>query len=349
MAGKVPKVKSESEPISEVTSVTNPIGQKNVAGSQINPATEDTLSTQLDITLSALRDAIKDYLSRATESSVASGDATGGSTTTLEDANAVWEVNKWTGAIVEITDVSATPNKHYYVTIVSNTATALTFAAIAVTVVAGDHYEIRMSLRLSDIDKWGGTSLAGRDIGLDTKALIDDGIKGVLKSIGDIAASDNLVARLGALADAMVAAGAAGSMSAKLRRATQGLEDLKTLIVLAAGANTIGKLGANSGVDIGDVDVTSLPKVATAVPTKVSVGSSDTTVLTSSATRKFAVFVNDSDEVIYLSLSATAVMNEGIRLNANGGSYEINLMNLYTGEVSGICTSGGKNLTVVSG
>src|SRR5262245_49790936 len=38
----------------------------------------------------------------------------------------------------------------------------------------------------------------------------------------------------GAVADAIVAAGATGSISAKLRRVTQGLEDLKTLIVLAA-------------------------------------------------------------------------------------------------------------------
>jgi lysophospholipase L1-like esterase len=47
----------------------------------------------------------------------------------------------------------------------------------------------------------------------------------------------------GAIADAIVAAGAAGTLSAKLRRVTQGLEDLKTTIVLAAGANIIGKVG----------------------------------------------------------------------------------------------------------
>jgi len=79
---------------------------------------------------------------------------------------------------------------------------------------------------------------------------------------------------------------------------------------------------------------------------KVAVGASDTTVLVAGADRKFAAFINDSDEVIYLSLSATAVMNEGIRLNANGGSFEINALNLYTGEVSAICASGSKNLTI---
>jgi len=46
----------------------------------------------------------------------------------------------------------------------------------------------------------------------------------------------------GALADAIVAAGAAGTVSAKLRRLTQGVEDLKTLVVLAAGTNKIGNV-----------------------------------------------------------------------------------------------------------
>lgn len=48
---------------------------------------------------------------------------------------------------------------------------------------------------------------------------------------------------LGANADAIVAAGAAGSISAKLRRLTQGVEDLKSLVVLAAGTALIGKVG----------------------------------------------------------------------------------------------------------
>lgn len=41
---------------------------------------------------------------------------------------------------------------------------------------------------------------------------------------------------IGAISDAIVAAGAAGSLSAKLRRVTQGLEDLKSMIVLASGS-----------------------------------------------------------------------------------------------------------------
>ncbi|MBU1173086.1 MAG: hypothetical protein KKD44_26280, partial [Proteobacteria bacterium] len=45
---------------------------------------------------------------------------------------------------------------------------------------------------------------------------------------------------IGQIDDAIVAAGAAGTLSAKQRRMTQGLEDLKTMIILAAGTNVIG-------------------------------------------------------------------------------------------------------------
>ncbi|GAI11075.1 unnamed protein product, partial [marine sediment metagenome] len=69
--------------------------------------------------------------------------------------------------------------------------------ALAITVAADDHYEIRMSLRLADIDKWGGTELTGRDISLDLKALVDDSIKGILKSIGDAGEAANLLGRIG--------------------------------------------------------------------------------------------------------------------------------------------------------
>lgn len=99
------------------------------------------------------------------------------------------------------------------------------------------------------------------------------------------------------------------------------------------------------------VDVLSviLPSVDTATPTKVAVGAASTAVLAANADRIFALFVNDSDEEIYLSESAAAVMNEGIRLNAEGGSFAITLINLYTGAITAICASGGKNLTVTEG
>ena len=82
---------------------------------------------------------------------------------------------------------------------------------------------------------------------------------------------------------------------------------------------------------------------------KISVGAVSTAVLAANANRIFAQFVNDSDEEIYLDLSDTAVMNEGIRLNANGGSFEIGSTNLYTGAVTAISGVAAQNLTVSEG
>jgi hypothetical protein len=77
---------------------------------------------------------------------------------------------------------------------------------------------------------------------------------------------------------------------------------------------------------------------------KVAVGATSTTVLTANDGRKYCALVNDSDEAIYVSLGTAAVMNQGIRLNANGGSLEIAGERPYRGAIYAICTSGSKNL-----
>ena len=81
-------------------------------------------------------------------------------------------------------------------------------------------------------------------------------------------------------------------------------------------------------------------------PKGVSVGNTTTSVLGANPNRGFADFVNDSDEVIFLAKAITAVMNEGIRLNAAGGSHTIDGSNPYYGPLSAICASGSKVLTV---
>lgn len=91
--------------------------------------------------------------------------------------------------------------------------------------------------------------------------------------------------------------------------------------------------------------VTMQPEVVSSANTTtgVTVGSTSTSVLTSNASRVEMIIVNDSDEEVYLNLSGTAVMNEGIRLNADGGSF---VTKAYSGAVTAICSSGGKVLTV---
>ena len=86
----------------------------------------------------------------------------------------------------------------------------------------------------------------------------------------------------------------------------------------------------------------------TAVNFAVTVGSTSTLVRAAEAGRKLLVLVNDSDVVLFLSLGSAAVMNQGIRLNANGGN--IVLENpIYTGNVYAICAAGGKNLVGCEG
>ncbi len=59
--------------------------------------------------------------------------------------------------------------------------------------------------------------------------------------------------------------------------------------------------------------------------------------------RTAAWFVNNSAVVIYLGLGRPATATSGIRLNANGGAFEINLTNLYRGTVQAISAGGSGN------
>ncbi len=64
-------------------------------------------------------------------------------------------------------------------------------------------------------------------------------------------------------------------------------------------------------------------------------------VLAANSDRRWALFVNDGTTPIYLAIATstgTAVKNQGIRLNANGGSFEMSaaLGNLDTRTVHGV-------------
>lgn len=75
-----------------------------------------------------------------------------------------------------------------------------------------------------------------------------------------------------------------------------------------------------------------------------SVGTSSTKVLGANGKRTQATFVNDSDTIIYLVKGKPASLNVGIRLNANGGSYEITMLNPWKGEIYAISSAATKNL-----
>jgi len=96
------------------------------------------------------------------------------------------------------------------------------------------------------------------------------------------------------------------------------------------------------------VEETRTDKVSTTCKDKsVTVGNTSTVVLEANSNRKYALFVNDDDEVIYLARGSLAVMNEGIPLAPNRrGIYEINETNMYRDKITAICSSGSKNLCV---
>jgi len=101
----------------------------------------------------------------------------------------------------------------------------------------------------------------------------------------------------------------------------------------------INALNINTGINIANAMLN----------TKVDVGSSSTAVLSANSTRRFLFLVNDSDENIYVSLGATAVLNEGILLTAGGGALTLDIASMWLGSITAICLSGTKNLTVSEG
>ena len=84
----------------------------------------------------------------------------------------------------------------------------------------------------------------------------------------------------------------------------------------------------------------------TATSSAIEVGSSSTLVIATTTHRSYLAIVNDSANVVYLMFDdRPAVLNKGMRLNANGGSFEVNDENLYKGAIRAIA-SGPSTTTV---
>jgi hypothetical protein len=85
--------------------------------------------------------------------------------------------------------------------------------------------------------------------------------------------------------------------------------------------------------------------------TQPAASTSTATALAENHARRSALFVNDSDTVIYLRIDgASAVVNQGIRLNALGGMWEMSeqLGNLNRGVVNMIAASGSSKVLLVT-
>lgn len=80
--------------------------------------------------------------------------------------------------------------------------------------------------------------------------------------------------------------------------------------------------------------------------TSVSVlSATSTAVLSADSSRTYAVFSNDSANVIYLSLGPNATSSQGVRLEVNG-RYEIDKDNQYIGVVTAIASSSTSTMMV---
>ena len=80
-----------------------------------------------------------------------------------------------------------------------------------------------------------------------------------------------------------------------------------------------------------------------------AIAAATTVALVAKVNRLHAILTNISDEIIFVAEGIPAVMNQGIPIFPNGGSYEINKNNLFTGAINAICASGGKILCITEG
>ena len=133
------QVASPTTPLPITGAVTVADGADVTLGAKADTAVIDPTATASAI---ALLKGILTELEMDIQASVDKGTATGGSTTTLIDTARAWTTNIWAGALAIVQHGGT----GYVVKVTSNTATTLTFPAIAPTVRAGDTYEIKLPI-----------------------------------------------------------------------------------------------------------------------------------------------------------------------------------------------------------
>lgn len=151
---------------------------------------------------------------------------------------------------------------------------------------------------------------------------------------GAVTVADGADVTQGAIADAVVAAGAAGTVSAKLRRLTTDLAALLAKLPAALGITT----SANSLSIAPASDATFL--IAGAIATRtdksgtVTSGGTAQTIIASNAARKGFEIQNQSTGDMYFSTLAVAVQGQPSVRIAPGQLYETPLGGSGTGAVS---------------
>ena len=93
-------------------------------------------------------------------------------------------------------------------------------------------------------------------------------------------------------------------------------------------------------------------KIGTMPASIATCGTTAILVLASNNARAFALIMNDSDTAIYLSFVGTInamTSQTGVRLNASGGSFQIDWSNLWKGAIYALTSAASKNLQIVEG
>lgn len=92
-------------------------------------------------------------------------------------------------------------------------------------------------------------------------------------------------------------------------------------------------------------------KTIVATHTVATIGTATGVAIAANDDREYLLLINDSDATIYLGIGAAAVVNQGIRINAGGGSYEISPRNgnFTTVDINAIAGGATKLLLVTEG
>jgi hypothetical protein len=179
-----------------------------------------------------LEDIIHNAVSDMTEAAFDIGVATGGSSTTIVDTGKVWDVNLWQDSWFSVTIAG----KEYQGKVTSNTADTITIPTIApAVVVAGCAYKLFQTIAASNIKMINSTVLTSDDWTLRFQALNDNSVTGLMKSIGDIGAGDNVVTILGNI---LTAVGLLAAVPTVPTLYNVSLTDLDTEYSQALAANT---------------------------------------------------------------------------------------------------------------
>lgn len=196
------------------------------------------------------------------------------------------------------------------------------------------------SLPVTIVDS-GGDAIGDATNGIDVDVTRLPALVAGSANIGDVDVLTLPADPLGANADALVAAGATGSISAKLRRISQSIEDLKTTAIVAGTANigdvdvlTLPALVASTA-NIGDVDVLTLPNVSTATLSNVADSASTGQLLASNASRKGCVIWNDSTEDLFIKYGTTASLTDCVYKIPADATWTM-IAPYYTGRIDGI-------------